>query len=62
MLAQGSLLIEWPERVQAILPEDRMWISFEYVAEENRQMVIKASGARYDDLLTELRQDIFGGD
>jgi tRNA A37 threonylcarbamoyladenosine biosynthesis protein TsaE len=62
MLAQGSLLVEWPERVQAILPEDRMWISFEYVAEENRQMVIKASGARYDDLLTELRQDIFGGD
>jgi tRNA threonylcarbamoyladenosine biosynthesis protein TsaE len=62
MLAQGSLLVEWPERVQAILPEDRMWISFEYVAEENRQMVIKASGARYDDLLTALRQDLFGGD
>lgn len=62
MLAQGSLLVEWPERVQSILPEDRMWISFEYVAEENRQMVIKASGARYDNLLTELRRDIFGGD
>jgi tRNA threonylcarbamoyladenosine biosynthesis protein TsaE len=62
MLAQGSLLVEWPERVQAILPEDRMWISFEYVAEENRQMVIKASGSRYDNLLTALRQDIFGGD
>ncbi len=62
MLAQGSLLVEWPERVQAILPEDRMWISFEYVAEENRQMVIKASGARYDNLLTELRRDLFGGD
>ena len=62
MLAQGSLLIEWPERIQAILPEDCMWISFEYVAEENRQMLIKAKGTRYDDLLTELRQDLFGGD
>jgi tRNA threonylcarbamoyladenosine biosynthesis protein TsaE len=62
MLAQGSLLIEWPERIQAILPEDYMWISFEYVAEENRQMLIRAAGARYDDLLTELRQDLFGGD
>jgi tRNA threonylcarbamoyladenosine biosynthesis protein TsaE len=62
MLAQGSLLVEWPERVQSILPEDRMWISFEYVAEENRQMVINASGARYDNLLTELRRDLFGGD
>ena len=62
MLAQGSLLIEWPERIQAILPQDCMWISFEYVAEENRQMLIKAKGTRYDDLLTELRQDLFGGD
>jgi tRNA threonylcarbamoyladenosine biosynthesis protein TsaE len=62
MLAQGSLLVEWPERVQTILPQDHMWISFEYVAEENRQMVIKAAGARYDDLLAELRQDLFGGD
>jgi tRNA threonylcarbamoyladenosine biosynthesis protein TsaE len=62
MLAQGSLLVEWPERIQGILPDDRMWISFEYVAEENRQMLIQAIGARYDDLLGELRQDLFGGD
>lgn len=62
MLAQGSLLVEWPERVHAILPDEHMWISFEYVAEENRQMLIKAAGPRYDDLLTALRQDLFGGD
>lgn len=62
MLSQGSLLIEWPERVRAILPDEHMWITFEYVAEENRQMLIKATGKRYDDLLTALRQDLFGGD
>ena len=62
MLAQGSLLVEWPERVQPILPDEHIWISFEYIAEENRQMLIRAAGARYDDLLTELRQDLFGGD
>lgn len=62
MLARGSLLVEWPERVQEILPEERIWISFKYVAEENRQLVIKAAGAHYDTMLTELRQDLFGGD
>jgi tRNA threonylcarbamoyladenosine biosynthesis protein TsaE len=62
MLAQGSLLVEWPERIQEILPEDCMWISFEYIAEENRQLLIRAIGARYDDLLAELRQELFGGD
>jgi tRNA threonylcarbamoyladenosine biosynthesis protein TsaE len=62
MLARGSLIVEWPERIREILPGDRMWISFEYVAEENRQMLIRAIGARYDELLAELRQDLFGGD
>jgi tRNA threonylcarbamoyladenosine biosynthesis protein TsaE len=62
MLAQGSLLVEWPELIQEILPDEHMWISCEYVAEENRQMLIRATGTRYDDLLTELRQELFGGD
>ncbi len=62
MLSQGSLLVEWPERIREILPENCMWISFEYIAEENRQMLIRAVGTRYDDLLAELRQDMFGGD
>lgn len=62
MLSQGSLLIEWPERIQNILPGDGLWITFEYVAEENRQMIIKATGTRYDELLAELRQELFGGD
>lgn len=62
MLTQGSLLVEWPERIQDILPDTHIWITLEYVAEENRQMVIRTSGARYDHLLTELRQEIYGGD
>jgi tRNA threonylcarbamoyladenosine biosynthesis protein TsaE len=62
MLAQGSLLVEWPDRIQQVLPDDCMWISFEYVAEEHRQMLLKAAGERYDNLLAELRQDLFGGD
>jgi tRNA threonylcarbamoyladenosine biosynthesis protein TsaE len=62
MLAQGSLLVEWPERIREILPGEHMWISFEYVAEENRQMLFRASGARYDELMAELRQDLYGGD
>lgn len=62
MLSQGSLLVEWPERIRQVLPGECMWISFEYVAEENRRMLVRTVGARYDDLLAELRQDLFGGD
>jgi len=62
MLAQGSLLVEWPERIQQVLPNERMWISIEYVAEEHRQMLFKAKGERFDILLAELRQSLIGGD
>ena len=62
MLSRGSLLVEWPERIEGIVPRERLWISLEYVAEEHRRMLIKAAGGRYDTLLAELRQDLFGGD
>jgi len=56
------LLLEWPERIQGVLPENNMWISIEYVAEEHRQMLFKATGERFDALLADLRQSLVGGD
>src|SRR5512146_3538247 len=38
MLSEGALVIEWPERVQAILPEDALRVGLQEVAEEQRQM------------------------
>lgn len=61
MLAEGPLLIEWPERLETLIPAERMWIKLAYVAEEQRKMLFKSKGARYDALLAELQQAIFGG-
>jgi tRNA threonylcarbamoyladenosine biosynthesis protein TsaE len=60
MLAQGPLVLEWPERMQALIPSDRLWLDFEYLDEEGRQMLLRSAGKRYDVLLDELRQSIFG--
>lgn len=60
MLADGALIVEWPERVGSTLPDQELHILFEYVAEENRQMRFKASGARYDKMLADLQQTLFG--
>jgi tRNA threonylcarbamoyladenosine biosynthesis protein TsaE len=60
MLSKGSLLVEWAERIDEILPSKHVWITLEYVAEEHRQMLFKANGKRYDALLAELRKDMFG--
>jgi tRNA threonylcarbamoyladenosine biosynthesis protein TsaE len=62
MLAQGPLLIEWPERMDGLVPAERLWISLEYVAEDERQMKFHASGSRYNELLDVVRRAASGGD
>jgi len=61
-LAQGALVIEWPERVEPILPIERLWAWLEYESEEHRTMRFSASGERYESLLDHLRQTVYGGD
>jgi tRNA threonylcarbamoyladenosine biosynthesis protein TsaE len=62
MLARGPLLIEWPERIDGLVPNERLWIRFEHVDEEEREMNFKAAGGRYDDLLELIRHAAYGGD
>jgi len=62
MLAQGPLLIEWPERMDGLVPDERLWISLEHINEEEREMKFQASGKRYDDLLELIRHAVYGGD
>lgn len=62
MLAEGALLIEWPERLDGLVPPEHLWIALEYVDDEEREMKFKASGKRYDGLLEGLRHAIAGGD
>jgi tRNA threonylcarbamoyladenosine biosynthesis protein TsaE len=61
-LSEGPLVIEWPERVEPILPVERLWAWLEYESEEHRAMRFAACGERYENLLDHLRQTIYGGD
>ena len=62
MLAQGPLLIEWPERMEQLIPLERLWIQLEPVDVEERQMKFKSTGKRYDDLLEVIRLATYGAD
>ena len=62
MLAEGSLLIEWPERIDGLVPGEHLWIKLEHVDEEEREMKFKATGKRYDALLEVIRRSAYGGD
>lgn len=61
MLADGPLVVEWPERMAGLIPPERLWVKFEHVDDEEREMKLNANGQRYDQLLDVVRR-AFGGD
>ena len=60
MLATGALVIEWPERIESILPKNRLWIKLEYIAEEQRRLQFTAQGAHYQNMIEKIRKSAFG--
>ena len=62
MLADGALLIEWPEHIDGLVPAEHLWIQLEHISEEEREMKFKAVGKRYDELLEVIRHTVVGGD
>jgi tRNA threonylcarbamoyladenosine biosynthesis protein TsaE len=62
MLVDGALLIEWPERLDGLVPDEHLWINLEHIDEEEREMKFKARGKRYDELIEVIRHAVVGGD
>lgn len=60
MFATGTLVVEWAERVQEVLPEERMTVSLKWVDENQRDLIIQGSGERGMQLLETLRQRTYG--
>jgi tRNA threonylcarbamoyladenosine biosynthesis protein TsaE len=51
MLAEGALIVEWPERIEALLPKERIWMTLIHLTETERQLEISANGTRHEALL-----------
>lgn len=57
----SPVMIEWPEKVRQLIPEDRLWIGLSWVDESRRRLQIRASGDRYERLLKDYRKAAVGG-
>lgn len=62
MLVSGPLVVEWADRINEALPEEKLVIEFEWVEQEKRQMRVRSFGERYNNLLSTFQKSIFGGD
>ncbi len=61
MIESGALVIEWADRIQAVLPKERLVIKMRWLADEQRGMVFLPLGNRYEHLLADFRRQSFGG-
>ena len=49
--SDGIVVIEWAEKIVQILPADTFFISFEYLDEDRRKIIIKGSKSRLKELI-----------
>ncbi|NLF11639.1 MAG: tRNA (adenosine(37)-N6)-threonylcarbamoyltransferase complex ATPase subunit type 1 TsaE [Anaerolineaceae bacterium] len=55
----GVCIIEWAERIESLLPPERLWLRFRHLGESKRGILLHASGDRYRALLHEFRHSAF---
>lgn len=60
MIEDGSMVIEWADKIELALPEDGLWISLFWSSENQRNLLISAKGDRYLDLMRALRKEVYG--
>jgi tRNA threonylcarbamoyladenosine biosynthesis protein TsaE len=58
--AEGVCVIEWADRIESVLPEERLWITLRHVDQSKRGILMEPRGAYYDDLVNKFRKSVFG--
>ena len=58
--AGGVTVIEWPDRAGEALPDDRLDVRLEHIADTKRRVVISATGPRSARLVEELHISVAG--
>lgn len=59
--SDSILVIEWADRIESVLPSERLWIQLRVTEVTRRNFVLDAKGERYQDLVRRFRESAFGG-
>lgn len=57
---RGPVILEWPEHIEPVLPEKRLWIDLRILEPTRRNFIFNATGKRYEELLKAFRESTFG--
>lgn len=48
------VVVEWPENIEGILPENYLAVEFKYLDENKRELIFESFGKQYDGILAAL--------
>jgi len=60
MLYDGSIVIEWADRIELSLPRECLWVTLRWIDDEQRDLTFSARGRGYQDLLLKFRENVYG--
>lgn len=58
--SDGAIMVEWPERIAYLLPQDALWLTLTYLNETRRALRLTAKGVRSAELLQAFKHSAFG--
>ncbi len=60
LIENGSMVVEWADRILSALPQEHLWVKLVYVEENQRDLLFSARGERYQLVLSTLRKGVYG--
>lgn len=57
---RGPVVFEWPEHIEDVLPDKRLWIELRILEHTRRNFIFNANGKRYEELIEQFRGSTFG--
>jgi len=60
LIEVGPLVVEWADRIQEALPRDRLWVTLQWIDENQRDLMFTAFGHRNETIMLDLRRQIYG--
>ena len=60
LASDGTLLIEWAERIHDWLPQDHFTLKLTYVSESRRHLQLSAHGTTTKEILEQFKRNAFG--
>jgi tRNA threonylcarbamoyladenosine biosynthesis protein TsaE len=61
LIETGPLVVEWADRIDEILPPERLTIHLRHAGDHQRDLLLTANGKRTLSILAQFRRQVYGG-